>query len=168
MLDTSRCRRLTPRVVCRIKSNKKSKWKKLNVKINDHEVLRFWSTNGSPNPRQKKINLLLINKKRSRYLVYIEADYKSEKLKKRSDKTIKYLDLARGKKNLTEVKLTVIPIVVGTLGTFSKGREKRLGKRKFREKIKTFKTTELLISTRKTLEWWEYLQPLNLFVKNRV
>ena len=38
----------------------------------------------------------------------------------------KFLDLARELKNLLNMKVTVIPIVVGALGMVPKGLEKRL------------------------------------------
>ena len=44
------------------------------------------------------------------------------KKKKRNDN--KYLDLARGRRKLWNTKVKVIPIIVGTLGTINRGREK--------------------------------------------
>ena len=53
----------------------------------------------------------------------------------------KYLDLAREQKMLWNMKVTVIPIVVGTPGTVPKNMEKRLCELKIRERIKTIQTT---------------------------
>ena len=49
----------------------------------------------------------------------VPADYRV-KLKE-SEKKDMYLDLARVLKKLWNMKLTIIPIVVGALGTFTKG-----------------------------------------------
>ena len=40
---------------------------------------------------------------------------------KKNEKTDKYLDLARELKKPWNMKVTVIPIVIGVLGTFTKG-----------------------------------------------
>ena len=40
---------------------------------------------------------------------------------KESEKRYKYLDLARGLKKLWNMKVTVIPMVIGALGTATKG-----------------------------------------------
>ena len=42
-------------------------------------------------------------------------------------------------KKLWNLKVTVIPILVGALGTVSKGLEKRLGRLEIRERISTVK-----------------------------
>ena len=46
---------------------------------------------------------------------------------KEGEKLDKYLDLARERKELWKMEVTVIPIVVGALGTILKGLEKGLG-----------------------------------------
>ena len=46
---------------------------------------------------------------------------------KESEKRDKYLDLARELKKLWNMKMTVIPIVIGVLGTVTKGLVKELG-----------------------------------------
>ena len=62
-----------------------------------------------------------------------------EKLKE-SKKKDKYLDLAWDlKKKQWKIKVMVIPIVIGTLGTVSKGLVKR--QEKVRERMKTIQTT---------------------------
>ena len=40
---------------------------------------------------------------------------------KESEKKDKYLDLARELKKLRKIKVTIIPIIIGALGTFTKG-----------------------------------------------
>ena len=49
----------------------------------------------------------------------VPADYRV-KLKESEDKN-KYLDLARELKKLWNMKVTVIPILIGALGTVTKG-----------------------------------------------
>ena len=61
---------------------------------------------------------------------------------KEKEKIDKYLELAR---ELKLMKVVVIPIVVGALGTVSKGQRKRLD---IRGRIKTIETTALLTSAR--------------------
>ena len=48
----------------------------------------------------------------------------------------------------------VIPVVVGALGTVSKGVEKKLGELKIRGRIKTVQTTALLKSVEYLEESW--------------
>ena len=81
--------------------------------------------NGSPNlsqttepynNQQKKKK----KKKKKRTVDFaVQADYR-EKLKE-SEKMDKYLDLARKLKKLWNMKVTVISIVIGALGTVTKG-----------------------------------------------
>ena len=56
---------------------------------------------------------------------------------KESKKTIKYLDLAREQKKLWNMMVTVIPIVVGELGTVPKSLERDLEELKIRGRIET-------------------------------
>ena len=46
------------------------------------------------------------------------------------------------------MKVTVIPVIVGALGTIPKGIEKRLGLLQIRGRIKTIQTTSCLKSVR--------------------
>ena len=47
------------------------------------------------------------------------------------EKTEKYLDLARELKKVWNMKVTVVPLVAGALGTPAKGLEKRLKTKRF-------------------------------------
>ena len=70
---------------------------------------------------------------------------------KESEKKDKYLDLARKlkkKKILWNMKVTVIPIVTGTLDTATKGLVKGLGDLEIRGRVETIQTTALLRSAR--------------------
>ena len=63
---------------------------------------------------------------------------------KESEKIDKYLDFARELKKLWNMKMMVVPIVVGALETVSKGLEKRLEELKIRERTDTILTSDLL------------------------
>ena len=83
----------------------------------------------------------------SRIVVFaVPADH-SVKLKE-SKKRNKYLDLARELKKLWNMKLTVIAIVIGALGTITKGLIRRLEALEIRGLIETIQTTALLSSAR--------------------
>ena len=81
-------------------------------------------------------DLVLINKKKRTYQVdFAVLAEQSEKQKKK--KLNKYLDLARDLKMLLNMKVTVMPVIVGTLGTVLKKLEKRLGEMEIRGRLKT-------------------------------
>ena len=71
------------------------------------------------NSQQKKKKKKKIERTRQIVDFAVSADYKV-KLKE-SEKKDKYLDLARELKKLRNMKVTVIPIVIGTLGTVTNG-----------------------------------------------
>ena len=59
-----------------------------------------------------------------------------------------YLDLARELKNLWNMKATVKPIVIGALGTFTKGLVQRLEDLEIKGREETILTKALLRSAR--------------------
>ena len=61
-----------------------------------------------------------------------------------SEKTDKYLDLARKLKTLWDMKVSVIPIVIGFLGTVIKGLVQKLEDLEIRGRVETIQTTSLL------------------------
>ena len=64
---------------------------------------------------------------------------------KESKKRDKYLDHARElKKKLWNMKVTVIPLVIGALGAFNKRLVKELEGLEIRGKVETIQTTALL------------------------
>ena len=67
---------------------------------------------------------------------------------KKSEKKDKYLDLAIELKKLWNMKVTIVPIVIGVLGTITKGLLKGLGDLTFCERVETIQTTELLRTAR--------------------
>ena len=67
---------------------------------------------------------------------------------KESEKRGKYLDLARELKKLWNMKVMVIPVVIGVLGTVTKGLVQRLEGLEIRGRDVTIQTTALLRSAR--------------------
>ena len=63
---------------------------------------------------------------------------------KECEKKVMYLDLARELKKLWNMKVTIIPIVIGAFGTVTKGLLKRLEDMKVGGRVKTIQTTVLL------------------------
>ena len=70
------------------------------------------------------------------------ADYRI-KLKE-NEKKDKYLNLARELKKLQKMKVTVIPIVIGALGTVTKGLLKGQEELEIRGQVGTIQTAALL------------------------
>ena len=67
---------------------------------------------------------------------------------KESEKKDKYLDLARELKKLWNMKVTIVPIVIGALGTITKGLLKNLEDLEVDGRVETIQTTALLRTAR--------------------
>ena len=67
---------------------------------------------------------------------------------KESEKKDKYLDLARELKKLWNMKVTIVPIVIGALGKITKGLLKGLEDLEIGGRIETIQTTALLRTAR--------------------
>ena len=65
---------------------------------------------------------------------------------KRREKKDKYQNLDRELKKLRHLKVTIIPVVIGALGTVTKGLLK--GKEEIRGRVETIQTTTLLRTAR--------------------
>ena len=72
----------------------------------------------------------------------VPVDYRVKS--KEGENKDKYLDLPRELKNLWNMKVTIIPIVIGALGTVTKG----LVDLELKGRVETFQTTALLRSAR--------------------
>ena len=84
---------------------------------------------------------------------------------KESEKNDKNLDLARELKTLWNVKVTIVPIVIGTWGTITKGLLKGLEDLQVGGREETTQMTALLRTARiqrRVLECWGDLQSLKL------
>ena len=67
---------------------------------------------------------------------------------KECEKRDKYLDLARELKRLSNMKVTIIPIVIGTFGTVTKGLLKGQEDLEVGGRVETIQTTVLLKTAR--------------------
>ena len=93
----------------------------------------------------RRPNLIIINKKKKIYKIVdftVPADHRI-KLKE-CEKRDKYLDLARELKKLWNMKVTIIPIVIGAFGTVTKGLLKGLEDLEVGGRVETIQTTALL------------------------
>ena len=76
----------------------------------------------------------------------VQADHRAKL--KGSEKKNKYLDLARELKKLWNMKVTFMLIVIGALGTVTKGLIKGLEALEVKERVETIQTTACLRSAR--------------------
>ena len=93
---------------------------------------------------------LIIIKKRKRICKIVDfafpADHRINL--KESEKKDKYLDLARELKKLWNMKVTIVPIVTGALGTVTTGLLKALQDLEVGGRVETIQTTGLLRTAR--------------------
>ena len=92
----------------------------------------------------------LINKKKKKIckIVYFTVPGDHRIKLKECEKTYKYLDLARELKKSWNMKVTVIPIVIGAFGTVTKGLLKGLEDLEFGGRVEIIQTTALLKTAR--------------------
>ena len=95
-------------------------------------------------------DLIIINKKKERICKIVDfalpADHKI-KLKE-CEKKDKYLDLPRELKKLWNMKVTIVPIVIGAFSTITKGLLKGLEDLEVGGRVETIKMTALLRTAR--------------------
>ena len=111
-------------------------------------------------------NPIIINKKTSICKIVNFAIPADNRIKlKESEKKDKYLDLARELKKLWNMKVTIVPIVIGALGTITKGLLKGLGDLEVGGRVENIQMTALKRTTRilrRVLETWGDLLSLKL------
>ena len=113
----------------------------------------------------RRPDLIIINtKKRTCKIVdfAVPADHRINLKESEKDK---YLDLARELKKLWNMKITIVPIVIGALGTVTKGLLKGLEDLEVGRRVETIQTTALLRTARilrRVLETWGDLLSLKL------
>ena len=122
-------------------------------------------TNGSPNLGQKTRTYIINKKKRICKIVdfAVPADHKINL--KECAKKEKYLDLARQLKKLWNIKVTIVPIVIGAFDTITKGLIKGLEDLEVGGRVETLQMTVLLRTARilrQVLETWGELLSLKL------
>ena len=110
-------------------------------------------------------DLIIINNKRKRKIIdfAVPADYRI-KLKECRKKD-KYLDLTRELKKLWNMKVTIIPNVMGAFGTVNKGLLMWLEDLEVGGRVETIQTTTLLRLLRRVQVNWGYLLSLKLHFK---
>ena len=95
----------------------------------------------------RRPDLIIIKKKTCKIVDFaVSADHRV-KLKE-NEKKDKYLDLAREMKKLWNMKVTIIPFVIGALHTIPKGLIKGLEDLEMSGTVDTIQTTALLRSAR--------------------
>ena len=123
----------------------------------------LWHRNGSPNLGQKATPYNNQQKKENFVDFIVPAEHRI-KLKE-SEKKNKYLDFARELKKLWNMKVIIIPIVIGVFGTVKKALLKGLDDLDVVERVETAQTPTLLRTARilrKVLETWGDLLSLKL------
>ena len=117
----------------------------------------------------RRPDLIIINnnnkKKKTCKIVDFDVPADHRVKLKESEKKDKSLDLTRELKKLWNMRVTFIPIIIGVLGTVTKGLLKGLKDLKIRERVETIQTTALLGTARilrRLLETWGDLLSLNL------
>ena len=87
------------------------------------------------------------------------------RVKLKENKKDKYLGLARKLKKLQNIKVTIIPIVIGALGTVTEGLLKWVEDLEIRGRVEIIQTTVLFRSARileRALETWGELLSLKI------
>ena len=113
----------------------------------------------------RRPDLIIINKKKRICKIVdfaVPADHRINL--KESEKKDKYLDLAREIKKQLNMKVTIVPIVIGALGTITKGLLKSLEDLEVGGRVETIQTTALLGTARilrRVLETWGNLLSLS-------
>ena len=119
-----------------------------NNNNNDNNKL-LWDFNIQTDPLipTRRPDLIIIKKKKKKRICKIvdfavPADHRINL--KQSEKKYKYLDLARELKKLWNMKVTIVPIVIGAFGTITKGLLKGLEDLEVGGRVETIQMTALL------------------------
>ena len=100
----------------------------------------------------RRPDLIIINKKKKKKRIFKIVDFAvpaDHKIKlKECEKKDKYLDLARELKNLWNMKVTIVPIVIGAFGTIAKRLLKGLEDLEVGGRVETIQMTALLRTAR--------------------
>ena len=96
----------------------------------------------------RRLDLIIVNKERNTCQIVDFAIPRDHRVETNKGKREKYQDLARELQVLWNKKVSVIPIVIGALGTVTKTLRNRLHQIGIQTKIKTMQTTVLLNTAR--------------------
>ena len=114
----------------------------------------------------RRLDLIIINKRKIIYKIIVFAVPADHRINmKECEEEDKYLDLARELKKLWNIKVTIVPIVIGAFGTLSKGLLKGLEDLEVGRRVETVQMTALLRTVRilrRVLETWGDLLSLKL------
>ena len=131
--------------------------------INSYGTLTYKTDHQIP---ARRPFLIIINKKKRTCKIVdfaIPADHRINL--KECEKKDKYFDLARELKKLWNMKVTIVPIVIGAFGTITEGLLKGLEDLKVGGQVETIQMTALLRTARilqRVLETWGDLLSLKL------
>ena len=118
------------------------------LKNDTHKLLwNFYIQTDSLIPVRRP-DLIIINKKENLQNCQLCCLGGLEKKLKECEKKDKYLDHARELKNLGNMKVTIVPIVIGALGTITKGLLKGLEDLEVGGRVESIQTTALLRTAR--------------------
>ena len=133
---------------------------------NTHKLLWDFGVHTDHLILARRSDLIIVNKKERTYKIVDVAVPADHRIKlKECEKKGKYLDLARELKNLRNLPVTIIPIVIGAFGTVTKGLLKELEDLEVGGWVETIQTTALLRPARilrRVLETWGNLLSLRL------
>ena len=117
------------------------------TRINSCGTLTYKRINQIP---ARRPDLIIINQKKKRICKIVDFAVPADHIinMKESEKKDKYLDLARELKKLWNMKVTIVPIVSGALGTITKGLLKGQEDLEIRGQVETIQTTALLRTAR--------------------
>ena len=128
-----------------------------------------WKTHWSPNLGQKTRPYNNQQKKKGICKIVDFAVSVDHRIKlKACEKKDKYLDLAKELTKLSNMKVPIVPIVIGTFGAVTKGLLKGLEDLEVGGRLETIQTTTLLKTARilrRFLETWGDLLSLRLLWK---
>ena len=136
------------------------------LEYSTHKLLWDFDIHTNPLISTRRPNLIIINKKKRIFKIVdyaVAADHRISL--KECEKKDKYPDLARELKNLWNMKVTILPIVIGAFGSVTKGLLKGLEDLKVGGRVETIQTTALMKTAsilRRVLETWGNLLSLNL------
>ena len=142
-----------------------------NLENNTHKLLWDFDIQTGYLISTRRPDLIIIRKKKKErkkrtYKIVDFAVSADQRIKlKECGKKDKYLDLVRELKKQWNMKVTIIPIVIGAFGTVTEGLLKGLEDLEVGGRVKTIQTTALLKTARilrRVLETWEDLLSLKL------
>ena len=133
---------------------------------NTHKLLCDFDIHTDHLISTRRPDLIIINKKKRTCKIAYFAVPADHRIKlKECEKKDKYLDLARELKKLRNMKVAIIPIIIGAFGTVTKGLLKGLEDLEVGGRVETIQTTPLLRTARilrRVLETWGDLLSLRI------